>query len=89
MVDPARYYTIAELTKLIGGSDRLYRGEISEGRLDAIFTGEWRILGADALSWAAARAERRRNRRPGNPPVTLNANRLPSLKGGADSPAVR
>jgi hypothetical protein len=82
VIDPARYYTIAELSKLIGGSDRFYRGEIAAGRLDAIFTGEWRILGADALGWAAARANRRRGRRPGNPSVTNDARPIPSLKGG-------
>jgi hypothetical protein len=61
-VKPDAYYTLAELGDLIGGSDRLYRGEIAEGRLPAIFTGEWRVLGEDALAWARDRAQRRPRR---------------------------
>ena len=65
------YYTIADLSQLIGGSDRLYRGEIAAGRLPAIFTGEWRILGGDALEWAAIRAAARAARRCGRPVATM------------------
>ena len=63
-VEPDGWYSIAELTGLIGGSDRLYRGEIAAGRLPAIFTGGWRVLGRAALEWAAARADRRLRARP-------------------------
>ena len=83
MIEQDRYYTITELGELIGGSDRLYRGEIAKGRLPAIFTGSWQILGGDALAWAAARAERRPRKRAGNPPVRSDAHPLPSSKGGA------
>ncbi len=82
MLEPAGYSSIAQLSRLIGGSDRLYRGEIAGGRLPAIFTGEWRILGADALRWAAERAERRRAGRAANPSVRMDAHPLPSSKGG-------
>ncbi len=68
MVKPDAYYTIAELSERIGGSDRLYRGEIAKGRLAAVYTGRWFVLGADALAWAAARGERRHGR--GRPVAT-------------------
>jgi hypothetical protein len=61
-LEPDRWYAIAELSELIGGSDRLYRGEIAAERLPAIFTGEWRVRGGDALAWATERARCRRGR---------------------------
>jgi hypothetical protein len=63
------YFSIAELCERIGGSDRLYRGEIAAGLLPAIYTGEWRILGSDALAWAEVRAAKRNGRR-GRPVAT-------------------
>jgi hypothetical protein len=71
-VDPARWYTIAELSQLIGGSDRLYRGEIAAKRLPAIKPGkEFRVLGEDALTWARRRAEEHNARRRGRPLATV------------------
>jgi hypothetical protein len=88
-MDAGAYYSIAQLVDLIGGSDRLYRGEIAAGRLPAIFTGEWRILGGDALEWARERAARRQGRR-GRPVATTGPDGagsrakipLPNSKGG-------
>jgi hypothetical protein len=65
-LDPDRWYSIVELTVLLGGSDRLYRGEIAARRLKAIYTGEWQILGANALAWGQARADRRLRRPSGD-----------------------
>lgn len=70
MIDPAAYYSIKQLCELIGGSDRLYRGEIAAARLEAIFTGEWRVQGSDALAWARGRAASRQLR--GRPLAATN-----------------
>jgi hypothetical protein len=71
------WYTIAELSELIGGSDRLYRDEIADRKLPAIWVGQWRIRGGDALEWAAARGERRRARRS-LPSAVEQAHGIPS-----------
>jgi hypothetical protein len=84
-LDVAAYYTIAELSRLIGGSDRLYRGEIADGRLPAIYTGEWRVLGADALAWARERAEGRRGRgRPLATSAPAGNGSIPGPSGGRE-----